>query len=156
MILYHFTKHKRQLAEIMPSHQGLHRGRYIRLMLLAGSQMLITVPISLFLLISIFKTGLTEFSWTTLRHNYTHVPQYSTIEWQSDPLVYAIMEIAGWSLVYCAFSFFAFFGFADEARGHYRRVYSSITGRIRFSKSSGTFTGSSHAYVVHSGFVMLD
>ncbi|KAH9976788.1 pheromone A receptor-domain-containing protein [Lactifluus volemus] len=148
MILYHFIKRKRKLAEVMASHQGLQRSRYIRLMLLACSEMLITVPLSSFMLIYSFNVGFEKFSWSSLRHNYTHVPQYSTIEWQSDPVEYAIIEIGAWSVVCCAFIFFAFFGFADDARDHYRRVYSSITRRmtrIRFSKSSGiTFTGSSH------------
>ena len=153
MIIYHFIKRKHQLAEVMSSHQGLHRSRYIRLMLLAGSEMIITVPYSSFLLSVAFKSGLVKFSWSTLRHNYTHVPQFSTVEWQSDPVEHAILEVDAWSLVYCSFIFFAFFGFVDEARGHYRRVYSSITRRVGFSKSSGTFTGSSNAYVVQFGFV---
>ncbi|KAH9976789.1 pheromone A receptor-domain-containing protein [Lactifluus volemus] len=146
MILYHFIKRKRQLAEVMSSHKGLYRTGYIRLMLLACSEMLITVPYPSFLLIYAFKHGLTKFSWSTLRHNFTHVPQYSTVEWQSDTVEYAIIETDAWSLVYCSFIFFAFFGFAEEARDHYRRFYSSITRRIRFSKSSAlTFPGSSHA-----------
>jgi Pheromone A receptor len=154
MILYHFIKRKRQLAEVMSSHKGLYRTGYIRLMLLACSEMLITVPYPSFLLIYAFKHGLTKFSWSTLRHNFTHVPQYSTVEWQSDTVEYAIIETDAWSLVYCSFIFFAFFGFAEEARDHYRRFYSSITRRIRFSKSSAlTFPGSSHAYVFQSGFV---
>ncbi|KAH9976786.1 pheromone A receptor-domain-containing protein [Lactifluus volemus] len=144
MILYHFIKRKRKLAEIMASHQGLQRNRYIRLMLLCCSEMIIVVPYSSYSLSTILKRGLTKFSWSTLRHNYTHVPQYSTIEWQSDPVEYATDEVDAWLLVYCAFIFFAFFGFADDARNHYRRVYSSITRRIRFSKSSG----SPHACVV--------
>jgi Pheromone A receptor len=156
MALYLFIKHKRQVAEVTSSHQGLHRSRYIRLMLLACSDMLITVPFSLFSLIYAFKTGLTKFSWSTLRHNYTHVPQFSTVEWQNNTVEYAILEMDAWSLVYSAFIFFAFFGFADEARDHYRRVYSSITRRIRLLKSSGALPGSSHAYVAQSEFVMLD
>jgi Pheromone A receptor len=152
MILYHFIKHNRKLA-VMASHQGLHRSRYIRLMLLACSEMLTTIPISSFEVNSFCRFGLTKFSWTTLRHNHTHVPQYTTIEWQSDTVAYALTVIDAWLPVYFAFIFFAFFGFADDARGHYRRVYLSITRRIRFSKSSGTLVGPSHAYVVQPGFV---
>jgi pheromone a factor receptor len=153
MVLYHFFKRKNQLAEVMSSHEGMRRSRYIRLMLLASSEMIITVPYSSFLLSTVFKAGLYKFHWSTLRHNYTHVPQYTTVQWQSDPVIRVILEVDVWSLVYCAFIFFAFFGFADEARVHYRRAYSSITRRVGFSKSSGTFTGSTHAYVVQSGFV---
>ncbi|KAH9976680.1 pheromone A receptor-domain-containing protein [Lactifluus volemus] len=145
MVLYHFFKRKNQLAEVMSSHEGMRRSRYIRLMLLASSEMIITVPYSSFLLSTVFKAGLYKFHWSTLRHNYTHVPQYTTVQWQSDPVTRVILEVDVWSLVYCAFIFFAFFGFADEARVHYRRAYSSITRRVGFSKSSGTFTGSTHA-----------
>jgi Pheromone A receptor len=156
MIIYHFIKHKYQMAEVMSSHHGHHRSRYIRLMLLATTEMIITVPYSTYLLVDTLQTGLIKFSWSTLRHNYTHVPQFTTVEWQSDPLGRVALEMDNWALVYCAFAFFGFFGFSDEARGHYRRVYSSITRRVGFSKSSGTLTGSSHAYVVQSGARMLD
>ena len=152
-VLLHFIKCKRELVEVMSSHQGLHRSRYIRLMLLASCEMLIAVPFSLFSLISPLKHGLTKFSWSTLRHNYTHVPQFPTVEWQSDTATYASLEIDAWLPVYFAFIFFAFFGFSDEARDHYRRVYSWVTRRVGFSKSSGTLTGSSHVYVVQSVFV---
>jgi pheromone a factor receptor len=152
MILYHFIKRNRQLA-VMSLHQGLHRTRYIRLMLLATTEMLTTILISSFMVRYSCEFGLIKFSWTTVRHNYTHVPQYTTLEWQSDPVHYAAAEIDVWLPIYCAFIFFAFFGFADEARSHYRRVYSSITRRIRFSKPSGTLVGPSHAYVVQPGFV---
>ncbi|KAH9976783.1 pheromone A receptor-domain-containing protein [Lactifluus volemus] len=138
MILYHFIKRKRKLAEVLAPHQGLQRNRYIRLMLLCCSEMIIVVPYSSFLLSYTLKSGLYKFSWSLLRHNYTHVPQYSTTEWQSNPVEHVILEVDAWSLVYCSFAFFAFFGFAEEARDHYRRVYSSITRRTRFSKSSGS------------------
>jgi Pheromone A receptor len=153
MVLYHFFKRKYQLAEIMSSHENLHRSRYIRLMLLASSEMILIVPYSSYLMSYAFRKGVTKFSWSTLRHNYTHVPQFPAVEWQSDPVEHLVMEVDAWSQVYCAFIFFAFFGFSDEARGHYCRVYSTITRHVGFSKSSGTLTGSSHGYVVQSGFV---
>jgi Pheromone A receptor len=62
VMIYWVIKRKRQLEEVMPFYQGLHRSRYIRLMLLAGCEMLIAVLFSLFSLIYVFKTGLTKFS----------------------------------------------------------------------------------------------
>ena len=58
------------------------------------------------------------------------------------------LEVFRWSLVLCAFVFFALFGFADEARQHYRLVYTTLASRIGYS----TFTlhGSSHACVVYA------
>jgi pheromone a factor receptor len=44
----------------------------------------------------------------------------------------------------CAFVFFAFFGFAEEARQNYRRVFTSLAGRVGYLTSSGTFGASSN------------
>ncbi|KAH9976850.1 pheromone A receptor-domain-containing protein [Lactifluus volemus] len=53
----------------------------------------------------------------------------------------------GWTLVLCAFLFFAFFGLAEEARKHYRLVYTSLANRLGYSTSSNT-TCSSNGYAV--------
>ena len=49
------------------------------------------------------------------------------------------MEFARWMLVVCALIFFLFFGFAEEARKHYKGAVDSISKRVGISPSN-TFT----------------
>jgi pheromone a factor receptor len=150
MTIYHLFKHKRQVNKIMFSNPGLNQDRYIRLMMLASVDMLATTPLSTYFMVGVIKLGFPKYSWAVLRHNYSHIPQFPSIVWKSNSESIAAVELSRWSLVLCAFTFFAFFGFADDARDHYRRAYTSLARRVGYSTPSGALTGSSHAYVVHS------
>jgi len=48
-----------------------------------------------------------------------------------------------WLIVACGFIFFAFFGFADEARRHYRHAFNSVVKRVGFSTGSMGSSGPS-------------
>jgi Pheromone A receptor len=149
MTIYHLFNRWRQFNEIM-SNNAIHRGRYIRLMMLTSTDMFLTIPIaSYFLSQNVERFGLEKYSWAVTHHNWSHIPQIPSIEWQNDRLQNVALELTRWSFVGNAFIFFAFFGFADEAQVQYRRVYTSISRRVGYSTSSGTLAGSSHAYVVH-------
>jgi pheromone a factor receptor len=154
MTIYHLVKRKRQFNEIMSSNRGLNQSRYIRLMMLASCDMLITTPLSTYFMAwgikRIIQLGNPSYSWARLRHNYSHIPEITSIQLKANPAKLTSAELTRWSVVVCAFIFFAFFGFADEAWIHYRRVYTSLARRVGYSTSSGTLTGSSHAYVVRS------
>ena len=148
MTIYQFYKRERQFNEIMSGHRGLNRNRYIRLVVLCSCEMLGTVPLSSLVLARNLKYGFTPWvSWTDVHSYYSHIFQYPSISWKHDPGFVGGLEFFRWSLVLCAFVFFAFFGFADEARQNYRRMYRSLATRVGSSTLSGTFIGSSHAYV---------
>ncbi len=72
--------------------------------------------------------------------------QVAGFTWKNDPEVATSLEMFRWSLVACAFLFFALFGFAGEAREHYYRLYMSLARRI--GKSTSTPYGAPHGYVV--------
>ncbi|KAH9990938.1 pheromone A receptor-domain-containing protein [Russula vinacea] len=131
---YVFYKRQRQFNELMLASPGLSRGRYIRLMAIGPSR---------FLGPSRWGQRCESWKgWAYTHSNYSEVIQVAGFIWKNDPNVAHPTEIYRWSLVACAFIFFALFGFADEARLCYRRVYTSLASRIGYS----TFTlhGSSH------------
>jgi Pheromone A receptor len=152
MTIYHFIKHKRQVDKIMSSNRGLNQGRYIRLMMLASVNMIATIPLSTYFMVGLIKLGFPKYSLAVLHHNYSHIPQIPSFIWKSNSESITAVELSRWSVVLCAFTFFAFFGFADEARYHYCRAYALLARLVDWSTSSGTLTMSSHAYVlvVHS------
>jgi pheromone a factor receptor len=128
----------------MVHSQGLKRGRYLRLMALSGTEIIGTIPLGTYFIVNNAKGGVTPWQgWAYTHSHYSDVVQVPSSVWKNNPSTSGGMETFRWSLVACAFIFFAFFGFADEARQHYRRAYTSIASRIGFS----TFThhGSSDA-----------
>ena len=151
MTIYTLVKRERQFSSILSSNRNLNRNRYIRLMALSSIEILGTIPIGTYVLVLNAKSHVKPWkSWaqTHNAHHYSHVYQVPASFWQNEPTYKNSLEMFRWLLVACALIFFAFFGFADEARQHYRLAYKSLAGRIGFSTSSSTLHGSSHAYVI--------
>src|SRR5258708_2915937 len=145
--LYTFYKRRRQFNEILSSTPGLNRSRYLRLMIISATDMCVTVPLGTYYIVLNVKSGVVPWkSWADTHSNYSTVNQIPASIWKNDSYSLLGAELYRWSLVACAFLFFAFFGFADEARQNYRRVYTTLASRIGYS--TFTLQGSSHACVV--------
>jgi pheromone a factor receptor len=130
--------------QLMTSSQGLNRGRYIRLMALASIEILGTIPIGTYILVS-NSGGVTPYRWASVHSHYSEVYQIPSVVWKNNSTWTTGLEMFRWLLVACAFIFFAFFGFADDARQHYRLVYTSLARRLGYPTS--TLRGSSHVPV---------
>lgn len=155
MTIYHFYKRGRQFNQVMSSHRGLNQSRYLRLMCLSMTDILLTIPLSSWLLSLDAKAGFWPWvGFHELHKNFGLIYQIPSVVWKNDPLARTLFEFYRWLIVAVAFIFFGFFGFADEARKHYRLVYTSLASRVGLSTSNGKFAGSSHAYVrsLVSGF----
>lgn len=153
--VYFFYKCDRRFRQLMSSTH-LTRNRYIRLMVISATEMLGTIPLGTVWIVKAAKLGVSPWrGWTYTHENYSVVNQVPASIWKNDSNSVFALEMYRWSLVLCAFLFFALFGFADEARQHYRRVYTTIASGI--GHSTATLLRSSQAYVVHSpcGFVYL-
>jgi pheromone a factor receptor len=147
LTIYTLCKRERQFSEMMSSNRNLNRGRYIRLMALSAIEILGTIPIGTYFIVYNAKKPVTSWkSWSQTHdgHLYSHIFQVPASVWRNTPDESNGLEMFRWLLVACAFVFFAFFGFADEARRHYRLVYKSLISRIT-STSTVTLRGSSHA-----------
>ena len=113
-------------------------------MALSATEILGTIPLGTYIIVASAKEGVTPWKgWAYTHGNSSAVAQIAGFIWRSVPITHKGLEMFRWSLVACAFVFFAFFGFADEALQHYRRLYTSIASHVGYS----TFTDhkSSHA-----------
>ena len=99
-------------------------------MALSSVEMLGTVPLGVLVIVTDVKMGFTPWkTWVEMRRHYFLVGQYPSTYWRT---VGAFgLEFPRWSLVLCAFILFAFFGFADEARQHYRLAYTWFATKVR-------------------------
>jgi hypothetical protein len=124
-------------------------------MVISATEILGTIPLGTILIAKTVKLGVGPWrGWANTHENYSAVYQVPASVWKNDSNTATFLEMYRWSLVLCAFLFFALFGFADEAQQHYRRVYTTIASRI--GPSASTLFRSSRAYVVHSFYSVRD
>lgn len=144
MTIYTFYKRNRQFKEMLSSSPGLSSSRYYRLMAISGVEICGTIPLATFYIVINAKSHVTSWKgWAEMHSHYYTVHQIAAFIWKNNSAAVAEFEMFRWSLVLCSFVFFALFGFADEARQHYRRVYTTLASRIGYS--TFTLQGSSHA-----------
>jgi pheromone a factor receptor len=134
---------------MLGSNKSPNQNRYTRLIALSSIQIFITLPVSL---VSLYISAHVEtvhpwISWEDTHADYSFVGQVPSFMWQADPITVVNLELIRWMVVVAAFVFFAFFGFAEEARKHYRMAYSFASSSLRLpdlrSKSSRASGGSS-------------
>jgi len=127
-------KRRAQFSEFLSSNTPLSINRYFRLMALATLELLCTTPISAYgTYMNVTENPLQPWKGFADAHfNYSYIGQYPSVIWRLNSSVVITTELTRWSLVFCAFSFFAFFGFADEARKNYRKAFWAVAKHFGF------------------------
>ncbi|KDQ50575.1 hypothetical protein JAAARDRAFT_211610 [Jaapia argillacea MUCL 33604] len=137
-------KRRRELSGFLSSNRNLTQHRYFRLMSLAGIELLCGVPLSSWSLYLNIRSSPIQ-KWVSLavtHYDFSRVDQFPSVLWKAHPTLATSLELSRWSPVFCAVVFFAFFGFAEEARKHYDLLFSFIK---RSTGWSGTATLSNGA-----------
>ena len=108
---------------------SLTLGRYFRLMALAMSDILLTTPLSIFTICLNLKLGAVGpwRSWQDTHFDYSRIGQVPAFLWTSNKNLEICIQFTRWMAPLCAFIFFAFFGFADEARRNYLKLFSWLS-----------------------------
>jgi pheromone a factor receptor len=90
-------------------------------MALAMTEILCTIPLASFViwLNSAALPVQPWVSWEYVHYDFSRVVQYPSVLWTMNYLVVVAIQLTRWLVVICAFVFFAFFGFAAEARKNY-------------------------------------
>jgi len=134
-----FLKRRKQFQDLMASNKNLTYSRYFRLILLAGVEIMCTIPLSIYQIYSNASDprGISPWiSWENVHSKFYHVDQFPLILYGKDPAAVSALQFARWSTVACALLFFAFFGFADEAKKHYRLIFNSVAKRVGYTTIS--------------------
>jgi pheromone a factor receptor len=137
-----FNRSRLQFKEILSNNTNLKAGRFLRLMLLAGVDLACTVPLGCFALYLSVSLGLVPWiSWANVHDGFSEVDQYPAIIWKASLFESSMMELNRWLVIVCAFIFFGFFGFSEEARKNYRSAFGSVSKRVGYTGSgSGVFS----------------
>jgi pheromone a factor receptor len=117
-------------------------------MALAGLELISTIPISCWniYLNKVIVPVYPWLGWEDTHIYFSRVRQVPAIIWHTNHIFVLASQMTRWSVVVCGLVFFAFFGFADEARKHYRLAFHSVAKRVGYSTGSMNMT-SSNGYV---------
>lgn len=145
-----FLKRRKQFSELLQSNSSLTFNRYFRLMAMAGLEILCTVPLALYNVISTI-TAAPIYPWkglADLHLNFGRVRQYPVEVWTTQFAAFKSgQEATEWMVIGCALVFFLIFGMAEEARKHYRLAYTSVAKRVGLSTGSLETTAGFSTYV---------
>lgn len=152
-----FNKSRAQFKEFLSSsgHSNINNSRYIRLMCLAGAELFCTIPLGCYAIyLNAHNGGMRPWKgWADTHSHFSRVQQIPSILWRSNSRTEVSLELTRWIVVFCAFIFFAFFGFADEAKKNYRSGLSTIAKKV--GMNSETLFGSSDGLISSNGYVTL-
>lgn len=136
-----FMIRRAQFNQFVSSTPSLTMNRYFRLMSLAMTEILFTIPIATYgLYLNITSRPIYPWkSWSDIHFDWYTIDTYPASYLRFNQTALITLELSRWTVVFCAFTFFAFFGFADEARRNYKRIFMEVTQRF------GSFDGSALA-----------
>ena len=138
------------MNKFLSSNSQVTFSRYFRLMALACMDTILTIPLGAF---SIWLNAVQGggpspwLGWADAHWGFSRVGTIPAVLWSSDYYAKLSFDLTRAFIVICAVIFFAFFGFAEEARKNYRKVFWAIAKRFGYTMPvKGTTMGSS-AYV---------
>ncbi|TFK26911.1 STE3-like pheromone receptor [Coprinopsis marcescibilis] len=125
LTLLSFWRRRAQFGQLLSSNSALSPSRYLRLMTLAIIDMMCTVPLGVYtIFIGLNGIDLAPWvSWEETHFDFARAGRVRALFWRSDPSFEVSVELTRWLPVVCAFTFFALFGFASEARKHYWKAF---------------------------------
>ena len=149
-----FKNHFAEFNEVPNAgHSNIDRSCYIRLMCLAAAELICTIPFGCYAIyLNAHDGGMRPWKgWEDTHIYFSRVQQIPSILWRSNKRTEISLELTRWLIVFCAFIFFAFFGFAKEAKKNYSGL-SSIARKVGIT--SETLFGSS-GLTSSNGYVTL-
>nr|AVI69657.1 pheromone receptor [Cyclocybe aegerita] len=152
MSIIAFNKTRSQFNELLSNHSNLTSSRYFRLMCLAGIEVLCTVPLGAYAVyLNAADHGIRPWKgWADTHAGFSRVDQFPAMLWRRDHITEISLELTRWLCVVCAVVFFAFFGFADEARKNYRSAIQSVAKKVGISTIGSFSAGQSSSGAVSS------
>ena len=149
-----FWKSSKMFEGMLGSTKNPNHNRYIRLIALSSVQIFCSLPLTIYNIY--FNAHVLEvypwISWDDTHFDFSSVRQYPADEWRTNPTSSNALELSRWYFVSAALLYFAFFGFAEEARKRYRLAYSFASSRLRLPEFGSTRASSSSPNTLASSF----
>ncbi|CAE7223739.1 unnamed protein product [Rhizoctonia solani] len=111
------------------SKAGLNTSQYFRLMALAAIELLFSLPLSIYILITSLRAVQNPWiSWDDTHQNVGRTNRFSWACTSLLPSFYVILQILRWAPPALGIMFFLYFGVAGEAIAEYRRWIWALAG----------------------------
>jgi hypothetical protein len=135
--IYIILQRRIEIKQILRVNGDMNSGQYWRLMTLTSLELFCSIPVfSWFLWSDIAQSGVTPYNgWKDTHANFQDIGIFPASVWENFSNA-TVLRSGRWMCVLCGFLWFAFFGFASEARKNYRAAFQIVAKRIKFS--SGT------------------
>jgi pheromone a factor receptor len=123
---------RNQFKDLVAASSNLTYSSYLRLITMASVDFCFTIPIAIWGIVENTRWGEVRpwVSWADTHLGYSHILQFPRAELDQNPVGIISLETTRWAAVLCAFVFFGFFGFADEAKKNYRFLAFTVTKRF--------------------------
>ncbi|KAJ1300850.1 hypothetical protein OPQ81_002490 [Rhizoctonia solani] len=130
---------RRQFSTTLSAaHSGLNASQYFRLMALAATDLLFSLPMSLFVLITNLKNiQIPWISWADTHQNFWTVKFMTWQYVEFFPPFMTLLQIFRWSPPAMAIVFFIYFGVAGEATADYCRWFWAVAGWFGIKQKIG-------------------
>ena len=131
---------RKQGKDLVTVSSNLTYSRYWRLIALASVDFCFTIPLAIWGIVENARFGEVRpwLSWDDTHWGYSRVFQFPRVVLDRTPIRVISLEITRWAAVLCAFVFFGFFGFADEAKENYCLLASTIAKRLGYKTAPFT------------------
>ena len=134
LIIRAFMKRRKQFKDLIVFDSNLTYNYYWRLIALASLDFCFTIPLAIrTITVGVLLHVDPWVSWADTHSRYSRVYQIPRIILDLHPALEYSFEITRWAAVLCAFVFFGFFGFVNEATRNYRLLASTIAKFFGFN-----------------------
>jgi pheromone a factor receptor len=124
-------RRRKEFRDLVTANSNLTSSHYWRLVALASVDFCFTIPLAICGVVMDANLGVSPWvSWADTHWGYSRVFQFPRVILYRSPVAIGLFEIARWNTVLCAFVFFGFFGFANEAMENYRLLASTVAKRL--------------------------
>ena len=139
-------KRRKRFRDLITANSNLTYSRYWRLVALASLDFIFTIPFATWGVVgpALWSEVRPWGSWADPHWVYSRVFWFPRV--LLDPISAYSLETTRWAAVLCAFYFFGFFRFADEARKNYRILASTITRHFGYTTFSESAISDSYAH----------
>ncbi|KAI3603891.1 pheromone receptor [Moniliophthora roreri] len=129
-----FYIRRAQFSNLVASSAAMNTSRYLRLMALSCADIMLTVPLGIYVIYSGSHGVPLEpwVSWEETHFGFGRVDLVPALFWRSNKRLEFSVELNRWIAVLCAFVFFALFGFASEAKKNYSCAFWWIAKKFGF------------------------
>lgn len=113
-------------AHLKGNNSGLTTGRFLRLIALSTSDLLVSFPLALYFLYTFSRHLIPWTSFSDIHYQFNYIWRVSAAEWANQPTAETTVVLPLWLAPLNAVIFFAFFGLAEDALSDYVGWYVTI------------------------------